>query len=166
MTYLDTHPLHGAFLANRLDRLADLISDQGQEFLNEAGLDIPSRMVSIILLIENAQEITAAEIASTLNQPHQLVTQRIEILMNLALIERKADPGDRRRKLLVLTEKGQDQYKILQVSLAQAADVFAAMFKEIDCDLAEVAMRAIAALDRSSILDRTNRSPQQGREHD
>lgn len=166
MTYLDTHPLHEAFLANKLDRLADLIVNQGQEFLNDAGLDIPSRMVSIVLLIENKREITAAEIASALDQPHQLVTQRIQILMDLALIERKADPGDRRRKLLVLTEKGTAQCKILHASLAQAADVFTTLFKEIDCNLADVAMRAIAALDRSSILDRINPSAQQGKKHD
>ena len=156
MTYLDTHPLHGAFVSNKFTRLTDLIASQGQEMLRDANLDVPSRAVSILLLVGEHGEISAADIANLLKQPHQLVTQRADLLIELALIRRKNDPRDGRRKILVLTEKGTDQFDRLTELMVQVADVFASLFEEIGCDLAAMAMRAIEALDRSPILERIN----------
>jgi len=155
MTYLDTHPLHAAFFANKLDRLAGLIAAQGEELLRHAGLDVPSRAVSLMLLVGEHSEISATDIAYLLEQPHQLVTQRAELLIELELIERKNDPGDGRRKILVLTAKGKKQFAKLQICLSEAASVFTALFEEIECDLADLAMRAMKALNNTSVLDRT-----------
>ncbi|WP_339928686.1 MarR family transcriptional regulator [uncultured Brevundimonas sp.] len=156
MTYLDAHPLRAAFAANTLVQLADLISAQGEAMLREAGLDVPARAVSILLMIGERGEMSAADIAGQLQQPHQLVTQRADLLVDLGLIARRSDPGDGRRKILVLTDRGADQFERLTARLARVADVFAALFVEIDCDLAAMARRAIAALDRSPILERLN----------
>jgi DNA-binding MarR family transcriptional regulator len=154
MPFIDIHPLSGAFFANRLDRLADLIVAQGEELLRDAGLDMPSRTVSLILLIGDKRQISAAEIASLLEQPHQLVTQRAEILIDLKLVERRDDPADGRRKMLVLTKGGQEQYHALQIRLAEAANAFSALFKEIDCDLSALVTRATRALDEKPLLKR------------
>lgn len=156
MTFLDAHPLRGAFVANCFVQLADLISAQGEDMLREAGLDVPSRAVSILLMVGEHGEISAADIAGLLQQPHQLVTQRADLLVDLGLIARRNDPGDGRRKILVLTDRGADQFRRLTVRLAEVAEVFAALFAEIDCDLAAMARRAIAALNRSPILERIN----------
>ena len=156
MTYLDTHPLRGAFVANRFIQLSDLIATQGELMLRDAGLDVPSRAVSILLMIGERGEISAADIAGLLQQPHQLVTQRADLLVELGLIARRNDPGDGRRKILVLTDRGADQFNRLTVRLAQVVEVFAALFAEIDCDLAAMASRAVAALNRSPILERIN----------
>ena len=156
MTYLEKHPLRGAFVSNKLVHLTDLIAKQGEDMLRDANLDVPSRAVSIMLLIGERGEISAADIANLLQQPHQLVTQRVDLLIDLALIKRRGDPRDGRRKILVLTAKGVDQFNQLTARMVQVADVFAALFEEIECDLAAVTMRAVEALDRSSILERIN----------
>tara|TARA_R110002124_G_scaffold215362_3_gene381307 strand:+ start:287 stop:808 length:522 start_codon:yes stop_codon:yes gene_type:complete len=156
MTYLDAHPLRGAFVANSFIQLSDLIASQGEAMLRDADLDVPSRAVSILLMIGERGEISAADIAGLLQQPHQLVTQRADLLVDLGLIERRNDPQDGRRKILVLTDRGADQFQRLTVRLAEVAEVFAALFAEIDCDLAAMASRAIAALNRSPILERIN----------
>lgn len=156
MTYFDTHPLRGAFVSSKLTHLTDLIAEQGEDLLRDANLDIPSRAVSIMLLIGERGEISAADIANLLQQPHQLVTQRVDLLINLALIKRRSDPHDARRKILVLTVKGVAQFNQLTARMVQVADVFAALFEEIECDLAAVTMRAIEALDQSPILERIN----------
>lgn len=158
MTYLDAHRLSGAFLANRLDRVTDMIVEQGDELLRDAGIEIPSRAVSILLLVGEQGQLSAADIAAKINQPHQLVTQRADILVDLAIVERSRDPADGRRKILALTTKGRAQYAKLQVILSEAATAFAGLFEEIECDLSAFAMKAMEALDRASILDRIKQS--------
>ncbi len=154
MSYVDAHPLTGAFVANKLDRLSDLIAGQGEYLLRDAGIDIPSRAVSLALLIGEQGQLSVADIASLLGQPHQLVTQRADVLTDLGLIERTGDPGDGRRKILVLTAKGEDQFAKLQIRLSEAADAFAGLFDEIQCDLSALVTKAMEALDRASVLDR------------
>ena len=154
MTYVDSHPLHGAFVAHKLDRLSDLIVEQGNALLRDAGVEIPSRTVSLLLLIGDKGSFSAADIANTLGQPHQLVTQRIDVLMGLALVERNADPADARRKILSLTAEGGRHYAMLTTLLAKAVTAFAELSDEIGCDLAIMAMKAIDALGRTSLLDR------------
>lgn len=156
MRYPDTHPLSGAFLANRLNHLADLISLQGDELLNEAGLDMPSRTVSLMLLVGERGQLSAADAASLLGQPHQLVTQRIEALLDLDLIVRQSDSGDGRRKILMLSENGKDQYARLGACLLKASNIFDALFSEIECDLSNAAGKAVDALNSMSLLQRMN----------
>lgn len=153
-SYTDTHPLRGAFVANLLGRLVDTIVAQGEDLLQDAGLDFPSRAASSILLIGERGNITAADIASALDQPHQLVTQRIELLIDLKIVKRINDPKDGRRKILVLTDKGTKQFMRLQARLANADRAFEILFKEIECDLPAVVARAMDALGKRSILDR------------
>jgi len=153
-TYTDTHPLRGAFVANLLGRLVDMIVAQGEDLLQDAGLDFPSRAASSVLLIGERGNISAADIASALAQPHQLVTQRIELLVDLKIVKRVNDPKDGRRKILTLTNKGTQQFLRLQTRLANAERAFQGLFEEIDCDLPAVAARAMGALGKRSILDR------------
>jgi len=158
MSYPNDHPLKGAFLANRLDRLADLIVVQGEALLRDAGIDIPSRTVSLLLLVGDRAKLSAADAADLLDHPHQLVTQRTELLIDLGLVNRKVDPADGRRKILMLSARGKTQYARLQRKLSEAAEVFAALFDEIGCDLSAMAAKTQAALERKSLLERIKES--------
>jgi DNA-binding MarR family transcriptional regulator len=154
--FIDTPSLRGAFVANQLDRLARLVSEQGEILLQDAGFKFPSRTVSSILLIGKGGPISIADIANTLSQPHQLVAQRVDILLGLGLIERTIDPNDKRRKILKLTDEGVDQFQRLQVCLQQANAAFTALFQEIDCDLSKKVLFAMDALTERTVLDRVN----------
>ncbi len=154
MTYVDTHRFTGAFVANKLDRLAGMIVEQGNELLHDAGITIPSRAVSLLLLVGEHGKLSAADIAVTLGQPHQLVTQRIDVLVDLGVVERRGDPADGRRKILALTVKGDAYYAKLQIILSEAATAIDGLFEEIECNLSIFAMKAMHALGRASILDR------------
>jgi DNA-binding MarR family transcriptional regulator len=154
MAFPDDHPLSGAFLANRLDRLADLIADQGEALLRDAGLDMPSRTVSLLLLVGDHRKLSAADAAALIGLPHQLVTQRTELLIGLGLVERKDDPADGRRKVLTLSAKGKGQYARMRTRLTEAAAAFEALFDDIGCDLAAMAAKAQAALERKPLSAR------------
>ena len=153
-SFIDAHPLRGAFIASQLDQLAELISDQGEALLRDAGIEFPSRAVSAVLLIGERGKISAAEIADALRQPHQLTTQRIELLIEAGVLDRLDDPQDGRRKILQLTDKGKKQFKRLKARLAEADRAFTALYKEIGCDLSGKTQQAIEALGQSSILKR------------
>jgi len=152
--YLDTHPLKNAFVANRLDRLADLIGEQGELMLQDAGIEFPSRAVSIVMLVGERGGISTADIADALRQPHQLVTQRVTLLIETGALDRIADPKDGRRKILMLTDKGAKQYNQLMIQLKKVDQAMAALFQEIGYDLPRVATLAIEALKRNPILER------------
>ena len=145
------------FLANQLDRLADLIADQGEIFLKDVGIEFPARAVSAMLLIGERGGASAADIADALNQPHQVITQRIELLIEIGVISRSPDPKDRRRKILKLTRKGHKQFRALQDRLAIARDVFSALFDEINADLSIYAERAHRALTTTSLSERADK---------
>jgi len=150
----DDHPLSEAFLANRLERLSELIAVQGQGLLAAAGLEMPSRAVSLVLLVGERGGLSAADAAAALGLPHQLVTQRAELLIGLGLVERSDDPSDGRRKILKLSAGGLAQHAKLRALLADAARAFEALFDEIGCDLSAVSATARAALERVPLQDR------------
>ena len=152
--FTETHALKGAFVANRLSALVDLIAQQGDLLLQDAELSIPSRAVSCVLLVGDQGQLSAADIAKALQQPHQLATQRVEALLELGLLKRIDDPQDGRRKILTLSARGRDQYARLKVRLAEAEQAFLDLFAEIDCELPAVVERAISALLSRPLLQR------------
>lgn len=157
--FLDKHALKTAFLGNTLDRLVDLIVNQGNEYLSAAGVTFPARAVSTMLLISERDGITAADIAAALAQPHQLATQRVELLLKLGVIARQPDPDDGRRKVLILSEQGKSEVARMQQCLAAIENALTALQAEIKCNLQDGALRAIKALSNKSITDRTTMKP-------
>ena len=153
--YIDSHPFQGAFLASKLDRLADLIAEQGEALLRRSGVEFPARAISAALLIGERGPISAAEIATVLEQPHQLVAQRVELLRKAGVVDRITDPKDARRKLLQFTDKGQDQFEKLKTCLVQSENALVSMFSEINCDLPTAITSAAEALRKQSLLART-----------
>ncbi|MEQ1515306.1 MAG: MarR family transcriptional regulator [Usitatibacteraceae bacterium] len=154
MHLFDSHPFRGAFVANTLERLAWLIVDQGETVLRDAGLAFPSRAASTVLLLGESKRLSAADLAKALGQPHQLVTQRVDLLIELGIVSRAADDDDARRRILVLTPKGKRQFEKLKAHLVLAEAAFAALFAEIGYDLSGAALSAIAALERSPLQER------------
>ena len=150
----DSRLFGNAFVASQLERVADLIVTQGEAILEDAGVEFPSRAVSAVLLIGERGQISAADIADALDQPHQLVTQRIELLIEAGVVDRVPDPEDGRRKILQLTDKGSLQFERLKLRLDEADKAFAALFKEIDCDLPAICRRTFDALSQSPLLKR------------
>lgn len=146
--------LRGAFLAHELERAAKVIVAQADDLLREAGLPFPSRAVSTVLLIGERGPITAAEIAVILDQPHQLVTQRIDLLLACGVVQRPPASTDRRRKPLELTSIGKGQVQTLLTVLTEVEQAFAGLSEEIGCDLTAMSQGLIEELSRRSLTDR------------
>jgi len=128
---MDAHRLGPAFIAYQLERLAELIVAQGNDMLDAAGIIFPSRAVSTVLFIGKHQPTSTADIARALGQPHQVATQRVDLLIQLGIVERIDDPDDRCRKLLRLTRQGTAQFDVLTARLAKAGLAFEALSDEL-----------------------------------
>lgn len=161
MNFRDEHALKGAFVSNKLLRLVDLIADQGDDLLREAGITIPSRAVGCTLFIGDKGQVSLTDVAKALDEPHQLSAQRVESLIQLGLLERRDDPKDRRRKVLRLTKNGKVQYQRLRVRLAEIEQAFTDLYAEIDHDLSAILDRAIDALYRTPLLERIRKQATQ-----
>lgn len=153
-TFIDGNLFSDAFLGNRLALLVDLIVDQGDTLLNEAGLSFPSRATSTILLVSKRENLSAADIADELDQPHQLATQRVDSLVKLGLLERRNDPMDARRKTLSLTKKGKKEATILEATLRDAQLAFQGLYQELGVNLGSIATDAILALKQTPLSSR------------
>lgn len=151
---LETPEIRSALLAIWLDQLAELIGRQGEQLLEQGGVGIPARTVSIVLAISEGDGVTAADLAARLEQSHQLITQKVELLLLAGLAERYPDPKDGRRKLLKLTTLGSRQLKTLQAHLRSVSKAFDEVFTEIDCDLAGKVRDAIAVLKQRPLTER------------
>lgn len=151
---MDQHRLRGAFLSNKLLRLVDTIADQGAELLETEGIQVPPRAISTVLMIGEVENVTAADIAAALNQPHQLATQRIDALCRGGLVRKQPHHSDSRRKVLALTEQGDRQYQRLLLILEKIKATMEAIYAEIGCDLAAKAEEADKALQRRSLAER------------
>jgi DNA-binding MarR family transcriptional regulator len=151
---MDTHPLSGAFLSNKLLRLVETIADQGEALLTSADILIPPRAISTVLMIGELENVTAADIANSLDQPHQLATQRIDVLIKLGLITKRPDTKDSRRKVLELTEEGEGQYKKLIEMLGHIRTAMDTLYQELGCDVAGIAVKAVKALKERPLIER------------
>jgi DNA-binding MarR family transcriptional regulator len=151
---MDTHPLRGAFLSNKLLRLVETIADQGAVLLGSAGIAVPPRAISTVLMIGEVGDVTAADIASSLDQPHQLATQRIGLLIELGLVARRPHATDSRRKILELTTQGRAQYNLMIGMLDRIRAAMDALYDELGCDLAEMAVKAVRALQDRPLIER------------
>jgi len=154
---MDTHPLSGAFLSNKLLRLVETIAEQGEVLLASASIHIPPRAISTVLMIGELDNVTAADIASALDQPHQLATQRIDLLIKLGLITRTPHATDNRRKVLKLTKEGQAQYALMLDMLGHIRAAMDALYDEVGCNLADIAVKAVEALQDRPLIERVGK---------
>ncbi len=154
MTFLATNPLSAAFLGYRAGALLEILSDQGDTYLRNAGLSFPARANSTIMLIDAHKNISIADITNELQQPHQLVAQRVALLIDKGLVLKVADPQDGRRNILKLTKKGKREVACLRACLDGAICAFEELFEELGVDLNDVIEKAVRAFQKVSLEER------------
>lgn len=153
-SFVDRHPDREAFVGNRLGRVVDFIVEQGDLLLRDRGVTFSSTAASTVLLLSERTNLSSADLARELDHPHQLVTKRVETLIQLGLVRRKSDPHDGRRKVLALTKKGQAEAALLGQAVHDASAAFSAIYDEIGVNVSEVAASVAGALARRSLAER------------
>lgn len=145
---------HPILLGKRADELSLLIERQIEPIFAELGIAIPVRSCSLMLFLEQANGASAADLAKGLGHSHQLVLQKIPVLQRRDLIERHNDPEDRRRRIFLLTEAGQEQVMLLKQSFPTIQGLYRRLEEEIGVDLFDAMGRALDALRAKDLLQR------------
>lgn len=143
-----------AFMAKRVFDLHLLILKQAEEVYSNKGICFPVAVSSVMLFLSSIDAASLAQISRAMGQPHQLIAQRIKILLKLALIEGQQDKNDKRRTLYKLTPLGKEQGQLLDEYCIEAAQAFNHLSAELDVDLHDILDKACKALEMTSFAQR------------
>lgn len=135
----------GAFLGRAVERLSALIADQSKAVFDAAGLVIPVRSCSLMMVLAKLGTASAADLARELEHSHQLVMQKIPKLIRLGLIEQCDDDDDARRRVFHLTDEGISQLAIFERCAKRIVMAYQELFEEVG-DIRRLVDRTIAAL--------------------
>lgn len=143
-----------AFLAKTVFDLHCLIQKQSDELYLEKEMGFPVLVSSTLLFLSSYGSASLVEIGKALNHSHQLVAQRIKILLKLNLIQGTLDPKDKRRTLYTLTEEGQDKSKVLHLYCIDASAAFQDVSDELGVDIQKLFNNIIVALKNKTFGER------------
>ena len=142
-----------SFLGRLSEALSQRIEEPTRPLFDEAGITVPVRSCSLLTALGNAGEASAADLARTLGQSHQLVVQKCPALLRLGLITQHADPADARRKIFRLTDAGRDQLTRIDAYSVRISDVYRTLFEEVG-DVHGAILKALDALDARPLSER------------
>lgn len=146
---------HGSvFLARRLHKLRELITDQSDEVFIHEGITAPSHCVSVLLYLNQTRNCSISKIADKLGYSHQLINYRLTQLTDLGFVERIQDDRDRRRRLMSLTKKGRSEVHKIETALPKIAATFDHLFEDIGVELNEALSLAFQQLKDRPLVDR------------
>jgi DNA-binding MarR family transcriptional regulator len=97
--------------------------------ISELPIEIPAESFGILMITHFHQGIIQQDIAEMAKKDKSAILRQIDILENKGLVQRQADEYDRRKNLIVITEKGKkmtqmlvDKEQELLFSLSQGID--------------------------------------------
>jgi DNA-binding MarR family transcriptional regulator len=143
-----------SFLGRLSEALSARIEEQTRPLFDAAGIVVPVRSCSLLTALGSAGEASAAELARTLGQSHQLVMQKCPALLRLGLITQHPDPADARRKIFRLTDDGHDQLARIAAYSQRISTVYRTLFEEVG-DVHGAILRALDALEKRPLAART-----------
>ena len=142
-----------SFLGRLSEALSHRIEEQTRALFDEAGIVVPVRSVSLLTALGAAGEASAADLARTLGQSHQLIVQKLPALTRLGLIAERGDPDDARRKLFRLTGEGRGQLAALDACRARIAQAYRGLSEEVG-DVHGTIVAALEALGARPLSER------------
>ena len=145
-----------SFLGRLSEALSMRIEEQTRPLFDEAGIVVPVRSCSLLTALSEAGEASAADLARTLGQSHQLVVQKCPALLRLGLITQHPDPADARRKIFRLTDAGRDQLARIDAYSVRISEVYRVLFEEVG-DVHGAILKALNALADTPLSERFKR---------
>jgi DNA-binding MarR family transcriptional regulator len=142
------------FIAHRFRRVAEAFLHGYSAWLPQAGVVAPARSLSTLLLVCECGPIGITEIAARLRLSHPLIIRLTRDLEGEGLLKLSEDPADGRRRVAVLTRKGKQQVRAIQVATRVTATAFQTVSEEVGTDLLSLVERLEAALTSASFQSR------------
>jgi DNA-binding MarR family transcriptional regulator len=155
MSYLQKNSSNShAFTPKAALDFAFLIEKQAEQVYGRFDIRFPVITSSTMHFIGLTKEASLADVAKALEIPHQLASQRIKLLLELEMIQSRADEQDKRRTLYSLTKLGKRQYILLEKYLESAEQVFQKLNEALGINLLDCLQEAKRAFIDSSLNER------------
>ncbi len=145
-----------AFTNKRFFDLFNLINEQADVVYKQMGIKFPVVASSTVLYLSKSKEGSLTEIAKGLGLSHQLVSQRVKILLNLDLIKKQPAKNDKRKTIYTFTIDGERQSELLLEYCKGAEKAFDSLSESVGVDLITTMNKAITALNETSFAQRYN----------
>jgi MarR family transcriptional regulator, organic hydroperoxide resistance regulator len=142
-----------AAIGARLRRLSQRMDAEADQLYVELGVNFRQRWYGPLGLLTENESLSASEIASALSISQSAVSQTRNSLVVAGYIKEEVDPGDGRRRRLLLTDAGFALVRRLQPFWAELN----AIAEDLDREAGNVSAaldRLEGALDSCSLADR------------
>lgn len=150
-----------AFTNKRFMDFFMLVNEQADVVYKKIGITFPVPVSSTVMYLSANRQGSLTEIAKGLGLSHQLIAQRVKILLDLRLIEKHPARNDRRKMNYTLTEEGLRQSDILLQYCEGAEYAFNHLSEEMGVDMQNLINRAIDALHQKPFYQRYEENPKQ-----
>ncbi|SHM73607.1 DNA-binding transcriptional regulator, MarR family [Chitinophaga jiangningensis] len=95
-------------ISTRLQRLADSLRKDGQQIYKAHGIDFEPKWFPVIYTLHLKDTMSVMEIAAEIGYTHPSTISLLKELEKQKLIRSRKDRQDERKRLLTLSEKGQE----------------------------------------------------------
>jgi DNA-binding MarR family transcriptional regulator len=126
-------------LSTRMQRLSDQIRKDGLQIYKANGIDFEPKWFPVIYSLHQKSVLSVVEIATEIGYSHPSTISLLKELEKMKLIRSKKDKTDERKRLLLLTEKGealvtkmQPVWNIMVESLISLTDTTNNLMKAIE----------------------------------
>ena len=140
-------------LATRLKNLSERLAKDVAQVYKESDFDFEPRWFAVFYTLKDGDELAVTELSSMLQQTHPAVNQVANVLVKKGLVTERKDEQDQRKRLLMLSSKGNKlarQLERLWAQIKAANDELLANSANILEDLERIEK----ALDAKSIKER------------
>lgn len=116
--------------AYRVYRLSRLLRHNLRRILGTAGLDVSPEQYFMLYKLHQKDGVPQAQLADPSFGDYPNMTRMIDGLEKKGLVERKNDPEDRRRYMIMLTEKARTQMRALEPAIVEERALIHTAFNE------------------------------------
>lgn len=141
-------------VASRMRRLSDRIMADGGRIYSSRRLDFEPRWFPLFFLLSRRSPVPVGEAAETLGVTQPAVTATYKEMAKRGLVELMRDAGDKRRRLLALSEKGEALRTELEPLWNDIHESVCEIVREVGYDVVEVLERFERALSARSLFSR------------
>jgi DNA-binding MarR family transcriptional regulator/GNAT superfamily N-acetyltransferase len=131
-------------LGSRMRAISDRLYATADEVYRLTGLEIQGRWLPLLRILHDRGPLTVGEVAEAVGQTHSAVSQLADKLVEQGWLQVVADPADKRRRRLSLTERAGTQLRAAKPLWRAIEHLFAQHCREQDIDL----LRTLAAFER------------------
>lgn len=114
-------------ISTRLQRLSEQLRKDGALFYKSYGIDFEPKWFPVIYTLHHKEVLSVVEIANEIGYTHPSTISLLKELEKQKLIRSKKDKVDERKRLILLTPKGQE----LIVKMKPVWDLMSSVLKEI-----------------------------------